>query len=118
MSVSTFTHGASGPSSRGYAAGCRCQRCKAAWAAYIKQRRYQSGNQRPLAEALAVREIETVEASLARDAEDDVEVSMTLTPLGARLLVELQRRLGLRRADVVEVLLRDRGAELLREVAA
>lgn len=99
-------------SRRGYSAGCRCARCRAAWAAYIRERKHATGAARPREASYVDREI-----AAGATATGDVDVSATLAPLDAQLLAAIQRKTGARRKDVLARLLREYGPDLLRAAA-
>ncbi len=97
-----------------YRRECRCRRCRAAWAAYIRRNRTAHGV-RPGVARIA-KEIAHVEAQLSSG--DGVSVGVSLTPLGGQLLLAAQRRLGVRRHEVVEELLRRCGPALIEGAPA
>ena len=76
-----------------YAKGCRCQRCKDAWAAYM--RRYKAdrtgGGYYP---------------------DKQVTVRVRLTPLAAKILRQAEQRTGQSPDDVVEATIRSCGASV------
>lgn len=101
------THGA-----KGYSAGCRCAACKAGWREYIRNWRHAKGGQASRVE----REIAhgtRVLADLQRTDHDQL-VTVPLTPLAWQILVEIQRQTRARRGEILDRLLRDFGAALLR----
>lgn len=88
------THSAHGQVQR-YARGCRCQRCRSAWAAYMRDRRARIGaRQRPYYAGRS-------EARLVQ-----------LTPLGLEILSAVQAREQRQPADIFEHLLRLHGRDL------
>ena len=93
-----------------YSAGCRCQRCRTAWADYIRTRRHRLAP--PQGEH--VREVKVLRGQIDRAiAADraDVEVPVTrVSPLAAAILARVQEETGMRRADVLEDLLRGYGS--------
>ena len=93
----------------GYTAGCKCAPCTGAWATYHREKRHALGGRTRVDQ-----ELEQAERELAKlDAEDtDVRLPVQLTPLGARILMHLQRRTQRRRGEIIDQLLRDRGAEM------
>lgn len=99
-----------------YASGCRCRRCREAWASYIRGRRRASGrddrarSQRRL-DVRRTRSI--VERAVETDA--DPEFPVKLSPLGGQILVAIQQQSGETRGAVIDELLREFGKRALKK---
>ena len=92
-----------------YSAGCRCARCRGAWALYIKNYRSAARAHVPV-DTRVDKEIADAEARLseaeAAEADEALAVSLDLSPLDFAILAKLQHRDRARRRDVVSQLLR------------
>lgn len=94
-----------------YAAGCRCRRCKGAWALYIRTRRHAEGRDRPTAQQrLDVRRTRSI-VERAVEADADPELPVKLSPLGGLILLARMERTGRSRGVVLDELLRAHGSE-------
>lgn len=103
---------------RGYASGCRCKRCRAAYAAYMREYRHRTGRQKPSREeAYLAREMDEARLELAEDLQDDVAVTVSLTPLAYRILLALQLRRKQRRHSLIDTLLREQGSDAVSAAA-
>lgn len=93
----------------GYTGGCHCAPCTGAWATYNRDRRHAAGGQSRADQEVAytARELERLGGEDA-----DVKLPVPLTPLGAQILLHVQRRTGKRRGEVIDRLLREYGAEI------
>lgn len=78
---------------------CRCGRCRAAWSAYY--RAYRRRGKRT--EDAVAREIARLDGVA-----DERTVTVTLSALDLRLLIELQRQRALPRDEAISLLLRER----------
>jgi hypothetical protein len=76
-----------------YAKGCRCRRCKDAWAAYIRAYKARANG-----------------GGYYRD--KTVTVRVRLTPLAERILRSAEQRTGQQPDDVIEAALRTCGASV------
>ena len=95
-----------------YASGCRCRRCKGAWASYIRDRRHAKGRDGETArQRLDVRRTLSIVAR-AVETDEDAELPVKLSPLGGQILVARMQRTGRSRSAVLDELLRERGGEL------
>jgi hypothetical protein len=95
-----------------YTAGCRCRRCKGAWATYIRSRRHAAGRDRATSQQrLDVRRTRTI-VERAVEADADPELPVKLSPLGGQILVAIQQRTGRTRGAVLDDLLRAHGSEI------
>lgn len=86
---------------------CRCKKCRRAWADYVaKYRRSRGVKSRD--EAVAVRDAKATRRLVERavQAEEDVNLPVTLTGLGGQILVEMQQRDGRKRGEILDDLLR------------
>ena len=89
-----------------YRHGCRCARCRAAWAGYCRDKRRAAG--RPSrAEVGVQRSLAEAERVIEAEPRSDVVVTVRLSPLAARLLAARQIALQQDRGEVVDQLLRE-----------
>jgi hypothetical protein len=90
-----------------YAAGCRCRRCKGAWADYIRTRRRATGrDDRATSQTrLDARRTRSI-VERAVETETDPEFPVKLSPLGGQILVSIQQQTGRSRGEVIDDLLR------------
>lgn len=95
-----------------YQDGCACAPCRTAWATYIRERRRGRGDQLPRSMSIVEREIARAEVIASEEAPEDPAVSIRLSPLAIQILAEIQRRTNARRGEIVDQLLRERGAEM------
>lgn len=96
-----------------YQRGCRRRQCRSAWAAYIRQRN-QAAGPRPTDEA---RDLERWVRLMATVEQDEmhgsgIPVQVALSPLGALMLAEIQRRTNAHQNEIVDRLLRECGTDL------
>jgi hypothetical protein len=75
-----------------YAKGCRCERCRASWAAYMAEYKARSSG--------------------TYYAGKQVSVRVRLTPLAEKILRQAEARTGQTRDDVVEAVLRECGGSV------
>lgn len=98
--ASTSDHGTTAR----YARGCRCDACRRANAAYMRDFRRRTGSK----DRVAV-ELERAAAALREESDADVPITVTLTPLAHRILLATQLRTRRRRHEVIDELLREHG---------
>lgn len=96
----------------GYATSkCRCRKCRAAWATYIRERR-----QRGDGASRVERELEQMNRELERLVEvdgDESKLPVKISPLALQILVHLQQQTGESRHVILDRLLREYGQQLV-----
>lgn len=79
-----------------YNGGCRCDKCRAAWAAYMREYKRRTG---------------TTQRQAALDGETRT-IQVTVTPLDEQILAAAQARTNASRGLVIARLLREHGVQL------
>lgn len=103
VGVKKFEHGTR---SR-YGAGCRCAKCRAAWAFYMREYKHARKITQPRRDSRVLREISTAESRLAEIEPDElIPAPCELSALDYKILLELQRRSRSRRNEVISQMLR------------
>lgn len=93
-----------------YKRGCRCDKCRAAWADYMRSRRHRLHPPAERRQQAIQREIDALEVEVAEaieDERDSIEVCARLSPLAVRLLARAQAEKGMTRGEVLDALVRE-----------